>query len=292
MSSDVKALVKQYKGEFANVLPQILTPDRYVRVVLTALTKTPKLAQCDQASLMSALLDCASFGLEPDGRRAHLIPFGNKVQLIIDYKGLAELVMRSGLVSYIHADVVCENDTFIEKNGQVVEHSINRKEPRGEPYAVYSYVKLKDGNETYKILGKHEVEELRDKHSAGWKRDKKSSPWTTSPNAMWMKTAFRQHCKWLPLSPEVRDAVEKDDMYTSNITAQVDAPSPLEDEPTVGDGEKVQKPKPKKSKAKKVIEVEEEPVDDDLPLTGDDKLGAPSEGSITAPAPERTLDED
>jgi hypothetical protein len=39
-----------------------------------------------------ALLDLSTFGLEPDGRRAHLIPFGDEVQLILDYKRLVELV--------------------------------------------------------------------------------------------------------------------------------------------------------------------------------------------------------
>ena len=86
--------------ELARVLPTHVTPDRMVRVALTAMTRTPKLAQCDQASFFRCLLDLASLGLEPDGRRAHLIPFENKkrncveCQLIIDYKGLVELAGR------------------------------------------------------------------------------------------------------------------------------------------------------------------------------------------------------
>ena len=71
------------------------TPDRFIRIALTALTRTPKLTTCDHGSFFQALLDLSQLGLEPDGRRAHLIPFRNnkrncvECQLIIDYKGLA-----------------------------------------------------------------------------------------------------------------------------------------------------------------------------------------------------------
>ena len=81
-----------FSAEVSKALPKHLTPDRFLRVALTALTKTPKLADCDQASFFSALLTLSQFGLEPDGRRAHLIPFDNKkrgvleCQLIIDFK--------------------------------------------------------------------------------------------------------------------------------------------------------------------------------------------------------------
>src|SRR3974390_1780102 len=108
----------QFKQAVAKVLPKHLTPDRFVRVAIMAMTRKPKLAQCDEASFFQELMSLSQYGLEPDGRRAHLIPFENRkrkcgeFQLVIDYKGLGELVMRSGIVSYVHADVVCENDVF------------------------------------------------------------------------------------------------------------------------------------------------------------------------------------
>lgn len=83
------------KNHIKMALPKHITPERMVRVALTALTRVPKLAECDQASFFKALFECSQWGLEPDGRRAHLIPFENKrkgiveCQLIFDYKGLA-----------------------------------------------------------------------------------------------------------------------------------------------------------------------------------------------------------
>ena len=97
------------KLEIAKVLPKHLTPERMTRVALTATMKNPKLLECTPESLMNALLVCSQAGLEPDGRLAHLIPYGNVVQVIFDYKGLVTLALRNGAET-VYADKVCEFD--------------------------------------------------------------------------------------------------------------------------------------------------------------------------------------
>ena len=64
-----------FKEAVGAALPKHLTPDRFCRVASTALLRVPKLAQCDQASFFNCLLTLSQYGLEPDGRNAHLIPF-------------------------------------------------------------------------------------------------------------------------------------------------------------------------------------------------------------------------
>ena len=196
----------KFAEQIAKVLPKILTPERFVRVAITAMLKTPKLAECTQASLLNSLLQLAQYGLEPDGRRAHLIPYKDQCTLIIDYKGIAELVMRSGLVSYLHADIVCENDVFEWDMGEIKKHTINLKAPRGEAYAFYALCRFKDGTTKAEVMHREEVEAIRKRSRAG-----SSGPWVTDFNEMAKKTAFRRLSKWLPLSPEVRDATENDD---------------------------------------------------------------------------------
>jgi recombination protein RecT len=196
----------KFAEQIAKVLPKILSPERFVRVAITAMLKTPKLAECTQASLLNSLLQLAQYGLEPDGRRAHLIPYKDQCTLIIDYKGIAELVMRSGLVSYLHADIVCENDVFEWDMGEIKKHTINLKTPRGEAYAFYALCRFKDGTIKAEVMHRDEVEAIRKRSRAGT-----SGPWVTDFNEMAKKTAFRRLSKWLPLSPEVRDATENDD---------------------------------------------------------------------------------
>jgi len=207
--NSIKELVTSAAGkkQFAMALPKHLSADRFLRVALTAFTRTPKLLQCTKASLTESLMDCSALGLEPDGRKAHLIPYGNKCQLIVDYKGLVELARRSGEIADIHADVVCENDFFeysFGTNGNL-EHkpAISSK---GVVIAAYSYVKLKDGSSSYEVMNLEEINAIRKRSKASG-----SGPWVTDWNEMAKKTVFRRHSKWLPVSSELmKAAVDKD----------------------------------------------------------------------------------
>lgn len=204
----VKSIIQsdKFKDAVRQALPRHLTPDRFLRVALLAVTKNPKLAECTPESLFAAMLQVSSLGLEIDGRRAHLIPFGKDVQVIIDYKGIVELVMRSGEVSRLHADVVCENDEFSYNMGAIEFHRIDFRSSRGQPYAAYALAQMKDGSIATCVLHKDEIEAVRKRSRSG-----NSGPWVTDWNEMAKKTAFRRLSKWLPLSAELREKVESDD---------------------------------------------------------------------------------
>jgi len=212
-SATIKELLngEEFKRQVAIALPKHLQPDRFVRVALTAMTRTPKLATCDRASFFNALLTLSQLGIEPDGRLAHLIPFENRkrncteCQLIIDYKGLVELAMRSGNVANIHADKVCENDLFEFDRGAITKHKVDFKQPRGKAYAYYALVRFKDGTEKCEVMTLEEVNAIRSRSRAS-----SSGPWVTDFDEMGKKTAFRRLSKWIQLSPEFRDALEHD----------------------------------------------------------------------------------
>lgn len=230
---DVKSLLEgpAFRAEIAKVLPKHLTPERMIRVAITATMKTPKLLQCTADSLTRCMLDCSALGLEPDGRRAHLIPFEDKrnnvtiCTLIIDYKGLVELAMRSGLVSHLYADVVREGDLFEYSLGEIKVHvpwflrrDSDKPAEAGQDIAVYAFARMTSGASAVAVMSVDEVYSIRD-NSQGWQAFKKGytkkNPWDpsdwVSEQEMKKKTALRRLCKVLPLSPEFRDAVEKDD---------------------------------------------------------------------------------
>lgn len=197
---------QEFAVQLRSALPSHITSERMARSVLTCIARNPKLQDCDQSSFFTSLLTLAHFGLEPDGRVAHLIPYGKTCQVIIDYKGLAELAYRSGRVSNLHADVVCENDEFEYNMGQVVKHRIDLRKPRGNVYAVYATCEFKDGTKKSDVMSREEVEAIRKRSKAG-----SSGPWVTDWSEMSKKTVFRRLSKWLPISPEFRDAVNTDD---------------------------------------------------------------------------------
>lgn len=217
----------EQRAELAKVLPKHLTADRMARTALTAMMRTPKLAECTQPSFFKCLMDLSQWGLEPDGRRAHLIPFENKrqgvveCQLILDYKGIVELCYRSGLVDSIHADVVRRGDLFRFRAGYVEDHvpwflrdPNDRPESAGDIYAVYCIVRMKSGTAKHDVMSVDDVNAIRDK-SQGWYAFKKgftkSTPWADYWNEMAKKTVFKRCAKWLPWSAEIGYAMDSDD---------------------------------------------------------------------------------
>ena len=226
---DIKSLInsESMREQFSRALPKHLDAERFCRIAITATTRTPKLMDCTPASVMKCLLDLSAMGLEPDGRRAHLIPYENRkegyveCQLIVDFKGIAELVMRSGIVSSIHADKVCEGDVFEVDRGEIKKHVIDYLAPRGKAFAYYALVKFKDGGEKSEVMTRDEVESIRKRSRAG-----NSGPWITDFDEMAKKTVFRRCSKWLQLSPEIRDALEKDDDRIDERTTRNITPRP------------------------------------------------------------------
>ena len=224
----IRELIMQMKDQFALALPRHITPDRFMRVTLTAINKNPKLMQCTKESLLACLMDCSALGLEPDGRKAHLIPYNNRKNntvvctLIVDYKGMVDLARRSGDIADIHADVVGENDKFeysFGTEGKLVHRPCLTG--RGKVIAAYSFVKLKDGATSYEVMSKEEVEAIRKRSRAG-----DDGPWITDWNEMAKKSVFRRHSKWLPMSSEFQEALDKDfDIPTDIIDA--DGPRPI-----------------------------------------------------------------
>lgn len=204
--SSIRELISgdQFKQQLSLALPRHMTPDRFARIALTALQRTPKLQDCTQTSLFKCLLDLSAAGLEPDGRRAYLIPYGQECTLILSYMGMIELVRRSGDVASIRSELVCENDEFSWENGKV-SHKVDWRKPRGEMQAVYAEAVLKSGETQTATLTKDEVDAIRKRSRSG-----SSGPWVTDYGEMAKKTSLRRLCKLLPLSSEIAEHIDKD----------------------------------------------------------------------------------
>lgn len=212
-----KNYVAQLASGWNSVLPKVCTPERFARMAVTCLKKDSKLMQAIQSkegqrSVAEAFMKCAELGIEPDGRRAYLIPYKDTVQLIIDYKGIAELAMRSGYVANIHADKVCINDEFDYNIGVIERHKINFMEPRGEAYAYYAIVTFKDGTKKCEVMSKDEIDTIKERSAAwgAWLKYKKICPWNTDYDEMAKKTVFKRLSKWIPQSPELQKAIDID----------------------------------------------------------------------------------
>lgn len=75
----MQAYIKQMEGEIKKALPSVITPERFTRITLSALSSNPQLAQTTPQSFMGAMMTAAQLGLEPNTPlgQAYLIPYRN-----------------------------------------------------------------------------------------------------------------------------------------------------------------------------------------------------------------------
>lgn len=241
---------EKMKPQFAAALPKHITPERMVRVALTAIQNTPKLLECDRKSLLMAVLRAAQLGLEPDGvlGQAYLIPFGNQVQFIAGYKGLIDLARRSGEVTNIIAKEVYANDEF-SVNWAATPPFIHKPKlgsERGEVILFWAMANFKDGGFHWDYMERSEVEAIRNRsqgYKSAIKYNKLDTPWITDFNEMGKKTVIRRIAKFLPMSvqkaaftEDLIDAGKKFhiDDFGEIIIDQEPAPPAIEGEKTTG----------------------------------------------------------
>ncbi len=271
---DIRALIQSEatKAQIALVLPKHLTADRMARVACTAILKTPKLADCRPESLLQALMLCSQAGLEPDGRNAHLIPFGDQVQVIFDYKGLVALAERNGVES-IYADRICDNDAFdyqVIDGEKKLSHKVDWKKPRGHAYAYYASCR-RNGRLDVEVMTKDDVDAIRKRSRAA-----NGGPWVTDYDEMAKKTVLRRMSKRWDLNPEVADAIIADD-----DTPLFRAPSPVAASETAAPIFSLPPPAAPARVADESPTPAHDP-DDDVPMG---EAASPAASTTTAPTP-------
>ena len=206
-------------------LPNTITPERLIGVFTMVLKSSPALGKCTQTSLISAVIQTVQLGLQPGNiGHVYLVPFKNKgvneVQLIVGYRGLCELVNRSGRAVVLSAEVVKESDVFEYEMGlnPKMRH-VPAEGDRGDRIGVYAIAKNLDANEkVFVYLQKEDVEKVK---AASKGKQSDYSPWKTWPDEMWKKTAVKRLCKLLPLSSEAQKQISADETIKNTISADI-----------------------------------------------------------------------
>jgi recombination protein RecT len=211
----LKDWVVSMEPQIAKALPKVITPERFTRIALTALSNNPKLAQCDRASFLGGMMQAAQLGLEPNTPlgQAYLIPYGGKCQFQIGYKGLIDLAYRSGEMSAIYAHEVYENDTFEYEYG--LEQKLVHKpadDNRGDVVKYYAVWKLKNGGYGFGVMSVDDIQAHARKFSQAY--NSSSSPWKTNFDAMAKKTVLKAVLKYAPIKTEFVLAATQNDEAT------------------------------------------------------------------------------
>lgn len=215
--------IKSMENEIKKALPSVITSERFTRMVLSAISVNPKLAQCTPSSFLGAMMSAAQLGLEPNTPlgQAYLIPYKNRgvdeVQFQLGYKGLIDLAYRSGEVELVQAHIVYENDDFTLEYGlepKLVHKPADRD--RGEPIKVYAMFKTKTGGYGFDVMSMDDVRRHAEKYSQAYKSG--FSPWKTNFEEMAKKTVLKRVLKYAPLKSDFVRAVVQDESIKNEIS--------------------------------------------------------------------------
>ncbi len=226
-------VMMKHKESFEMALPKHLDADRLIRLAVTEFRKNPMLKECTPESLLGAVMQAAQVGLEPDALgSAYLVPYYNKnkdvkeVQLQIGYKGLIELVRRSGQVTSIVANEVYENDEFDFEYGinEKLYHKPTMDADRGKLKCFYAYARFKDGGHAFTVMSVEQINQIRDKFSKSQKNGKHFGPWADHYESMAKKTVIKQLVKYMPISVEIQNQITRDETVHSSFKEE---PKPI-----------------------------------------------------------------
>lgn len=216
-NTTMQGLIQAMEPQIRKALPSVITPERFTRMVLTALSSTPKLQTCTPQSFLGAMMQAAQLGVEPNTPlgQAYLIPYGSVCQFQLGYKGLIDLAYRSGEVSSIQAHEVHEGDEFSFEYGlePKLKH-IPAKTDRGPVVYYYAVLKLKNGGVGFEVMSREDVETFARKKSKAFN----NGPWKTDFDEMAKKTVLKKVLKYAPLKTEFARAVATDETVKSTLS--------------------------------------------------------------------------
>lgn len=230
------ALLEQQRLMAATAAIQI-DPVKMAGLALTHFSRTPGLWDCDATSIARCVLEAAQYGLDMMFGNVYLVPFRNRstgrreAQLIIGYRGLVNLALRSRDIVRIRGRVVRAKDHFDYGYG-LDEHLDHRPhQPRdGSPDELdpgpmthaYVVAEWADGGRSFDVMTAAEIYAIRARSKGAFDdRGNLTGPWLTDEGEMSKKTVLRRASKMWPLTVEARMALDAEDHAEASAASPV-----------------------------------------------------------------------
>lgn len=230
----LQSQINLMQGEIKKALPAVLTPERFTRMVLSAVSANKDLAACETKSFLAAMMQAAQLGLEPNTPlgQAYIIPYRDnksgtlRAQFQLGYKGMIDLAYRSDQVSVIDAQVVYENDEFDYELG--LEPKLKHKPAlsnRGKAILYYAMFRTKDGGYGFQVMSYDDVVAHARKYSKAFT----SGPWSNNFDEMAKKTVLKKVLKYAPLKSDFLRGFTADETVKSTLDADMfDVPNEVD----------------------------------------------------------------
>lgn len=221
-----RATMKRMEPQIAAALPQHISPERFVRIVMTALQANPDLMRCTEKSILLSVMNAAAYGLEPGSgpqAQGYLVPFKGQCQFIPSYRGMMTLAIRSGHVQDIYARIVRSRDKFrlVEGSAPALTHEPAYGDDQGAITHAYAIARLASGAITWEVMTIDDINKIRDEAPSA---NARSSPWITHYHEQVRKTVIRRLCKRLPIRIELPDESSMPQTTPAWVPSTVETP--------------------------------------------------------------------
>lgn len=215
-TAGLRAALKTGWKTISGSMPQHFNDERFFNLVLGQAVKDKGIFRCTGLSILNALQQAASLGLEVNAAtgEAFLIPFNDNesgttvATLMPGYKGLAKLALQSPQVLKVSARLVYKGEKYKVYYGtrDEIEHEPDFDLDRSPAsvIAAYAIAGMQGGEKQFEVMTRKQISEIRDK---ALRKSKGKGPWVTDEEEMIRKTPFRRLCKYLPLTPQLADAI-------------------------------------------------------------------------------------
>jgi len=237
MSNEL-AQVKKYLSDesIKKRLDEVLgnESNAFAASLVNAVSSNALLQKCTPQSIMGAAFTAAALKLpiDPNLGFSAIIPYKDKAQFQIMYKGFLQLAIRTGLYENINANTVYQDEIksynpitgeveFVESFKECTDRKNN-----ANIAGYYAFLKLKNGFKHEVFMTPEEVQAHALKYSQKYNYDlrnnKATSKWITDFDAMAKKTVLKSLIsKWGIMSVSMQQALEFDqkvfaDENTSN----------------------------------------------------------------------------
>jgi recombination protein RecT len=214
----IRDLFVKNMSSIEQVLPKHLTADRLMKVAMVAISRNQKLLNCTPMSLLQSVMASAELGLDftPGLGYAYLVPYGNQCTFITGYRGMIDLVRRSGQITSIEARLVYDGDEFNYEYGtdpKITHRPKSGINPKNDNVIfAYTVCRFKDGGTQFEVMSRPEINAIRERSKAS-----SNGPWVTDFGEMAKKTVVRRMVKYLPATIEISKALAYEDRAEQGI---------------------------------------------------------------------------
>lgn len=202
---------------FAEVLGGDRQASAYVSSVVLAVGSNPTLAECSMTSIATSAMRAATLRLscDPGIGQAYLVPFKGKAILVIGYKGLRDMAIRTEKYRYLNVSKIYEGETVVEDRITGVHHLEGGKRS-SKIVGWLFYMELYSGFCKSEYMSCEEIHAHAAKYSKSYSFP--DSPWKTSTEQMEKKTSLRLGLlHWGYLDPYDVMAMNTDETPTDDV---------------------------------------------------------------------------